>query len=191
MFKNRIHILAMALILTALGIGPCYALDSLIANINQAAAIVNPADPTDVRALLRFDLPTELDTTKFVTYAELRFGVNTTGQFEHPIRLRINPLTSAWTPGNIGWSAPWSRSGGDFADTIGSIGHIDTVGQFVVKIDIANIIQDYIRGYYPNHGIIIRQHGSLRRAFNLVQNRYPGGAVAQLAIYYIDLDPDD
>jgi hypothetical protein len=151
----------------------------------------NPTDPTDVRALIRFDLPSILDTTKYVTYAELRIEVNTTQGFTRPIRLRISPITRPWTIGNIGWNAPWGHPGGDFADTIGSIGHIDTVGQFVVRIDIANIIQDYIRGYYPNHGLIIRQHGNLRRAFNLVQNRYPGGAIAQLAIYYVDLDPDD
>jgi len=163
----------------------------LIVNINQAAVMANPTDPTDVRALVHFDLPQDLDTTKFVTYAELRFVVNTTQRFERPIRLRVCPLTRAWSPDNIGWSGPWTNPGGDFADSIGCIGHIDSTGQFNVRIDVANIIQHYIRGYLVNNGLIICQHGNLRRAYGLTPNRNPGGAVAQLAIYYVNLNPGD
>jgi hypothetical protein len=169
---------------------PGYALDSLIVNINQAAAIVNPSDPTDVRALIRFDLPTELDTTKFVTYAELRFGVSVAQRFERPIRLKVSPLTRQWSPQNMSWGGPWNHPGGDFADTISCIAHMDSSGQSNIRVDIARIIQYFVRGNIPNHGLIIRQHGNLRRPYGVTPNRFPGETIAQLAIYYVDMNPD-
>lgn len=192
MSKHKILIALMAMTIMVFTARPSHALDSLIVNINQAAAITNPEDPTDVRALLRFNLPTELDTTKFVTFAELRFRVNTPLNFERPIRLKICPITNTWSPtGNIGWNGPWTHPGGDFADTISCITHIDTCGQTYIKADVAHIIQYFIRGILTNNGLIIRQHGNLRRAFSMVTNRLPGVAIAQLAIYYVDLDPDN
>lgn len=190
MFGNKASTCLVVIILVTLA-APCFALDSLIVNINQVAVMANPTDPTDVRELVRFDLPQQLDSTKYVTYAELRFNVNINRQIERPIRLRVSPLTSSWSPNNIGWSGPWSHPGGDFADSISCIGHIDTTGEFTVRIDVARIVQNYIRGHLSNNGLIIRQHGNLRRAFGLTPNRYPGGAVAQLAIYYVSLNPRD
>lgn len=187
MFTNKVPTFLITVILATLA-APCFALDSLIVNINQATIMTNPTDSNDVRALVRFDLPQNLDTTKFVTFAELRFAVNTTQRFERPIRLRVCPITRTWSPGNISWSGPWTNPGGDFADSIGCIGHIDSSRQFNVRIDVANIIQHYIRGYMVNNGLIISQHGNLKRTYGLTPNRYPGGAVAQLAIYYVSLN---
>lgn len=189
MFRSKIFHLALVMTIIALVANSGHALDSLIVNINQAAAIVNPEDATDVRALLRFDLPTILDTTKIVTFAELRFVVNTPLAFERPIRLKICPITRNWSPtGNIGWSGPWIHPGGDFADTISCIAHIDTCGQTKIKAEVARLITYYIHYNLENNGLIIYQHGNLRRVFNMVNNRLPGAAVAQLAIYYVDMN---
>lgn len=189
MLRSIIFTLALVMTVVALMVNSSHALDSLIVNINQAAAIVNPEDATDVRALLQFDLPTEMDSTKIVTFAELRFRVNTPLNFERPIRLKICPITRTWSPtGNIGWSGPWTHPGGDFADTISCTAHIDTCGQTTIKADVARLIRYYIHGDLENNGLMIYQHGNLRRAFSMVNNRLPGAAVAQLAIYYVDMN---
>jgi hypothetical protein len=189
MLRNRLFTLALVMTIVVLASNSGHALDSLIVNINQAAAIVNPEDATDVRALLRFDLPTIHDTTKIVTFAELRFVVNTPVAFERPIRLKICPITRSWSPtGNIGWSGPWTHPVGDFADTISCMAHIDTCGQTTIKADVARLIRYYINNNLENNGLIIYQHGNLRIAFSMVNNRLPGTAVAQLAIYYVDMN---
>jgi hypothetical protein len=189
MSRKRIVALALVMTIVTLMVKTGFALDSLIVNIDQVTTITNPEDSTDVRALLKFDLPSELDTTKIVTFAELRLRINILTGFEHPIRLRISPLTRAWSPtGNISWSGPWTRPGGDFADTIGCITHANTSGQASIKADISHIINDYIQSRVQNNGIIICQHGKLKRAYSMVHNRLPGVAVAQLAIYYVNLN---
>lgn len=193
MFKNMKNIVAMIALSILIISSPAWSLDSLIVNITRASVIVNPDDTNDMRALLQFDLPELLDTTKYVMVAELRFRINIPQQFDRLIKLRACPLTREWSPDNVGWNIPWDNAGGDFADTMRALGHVSQSGETEIKIDVAHLIQNYIRGYLPNHGLIVRQIGEPMRRFTLVpyNSPEPDDTIVQLAIYYVDMEPDN
>lgn len=169
---------------------PAFCLDSLIVNINQACVINNPRNNDDARILFRFDIPNSLDSSCYVMVAELRFGVNIQQAFDRPIVMHANPITRDWLPENANWHAPWLQAGGDYLDSVRAVGYIRPNYGSALKIDLAHLIKDNIRGYRQNYGFIIRQQGDLRRAFALNRINLPGGgsAFAQLAIYYVDTD---
>jgi hypothetical protein len=186
MFNNKIRITlitaASILILTSPGL----CLDSLIVNITDAGFMINPDNPRDVRAVLGFYLPNILDSTCFVMVAEVRIAASVTQQIEYPLSLRIHPVTTDWSSGNVRWTSPWSNPGGDFNESLTAFGHIRWSGDSDVRIDVTRLIQIFKSGRIPNHGLLIRQTENLMRAFSLRQITVPGGtAIAQIVIYYI------
>jgi hypothetical protein len=133
-----------------------------------------------------FDLPNTLDSTYHVIVAELRLAATVAQQIDYPLSLRINPITTDWSSGNVGWTNPWTNPGGDFNDSLTAFGHIRQSGDSDVRIDVTRLIQSYLSGRIPNRGLLIRQTENLMRAFSLRQISIPGGnAIAQIVIYYL------
>jgi len=189
MFKNKVKIalIAAASVMIMASLGLC--LDSLIVNITEAGLMINPENSSDVRAVIGFDLPNSLDSTCYVMVAELRIAATVARQIDYPLSLRINPITTGWSSGNVGWTNPWSNAGGDFNDSLTAFGHIRQSGDSDTRIDVTRLIQIYKNGRIPNYGLLIRQAGNMMRAFSLRQISIPGGnALAQIAIYYVDSD---
>jgi hypothetical protein len=188
MFKITIKttLIAAASVLILASPGLC--LDSLIVNITAAGFMINPENSNDVRAVIRFDLPNALDSGCFISVAELRLAATVAQSFDYPLSLRINPVTTTWSAGNVDWTNPWSEPGGDYDDSLVAFGHIRESGDSDVSIDVRRLIQNYVSGRIANHGLLIRQTENLMRAFSLRQINIPGGnTYAQLAIYYIDI----
>lgn len=185
--KTKIALIAAASVMIMASPGLC--LDSLIVNINSAGFMINPENSSDVRAVIDFDLPNTLDSTCFVSVAELRIAAAVAQQIDYPLSLRINPVTTNWSQGNINWTNPWSNPGGDYNDSLTAFGHIRQSGDSDVRIDVTRLIQSFKSGRIPNNGLLVKQAGNMMRAFSLRQISIPGGnALAQLAIYYIDSD---
>ena len=191
MNNKRILIVWLALTAIMAMICPCLALDSLLININQAAFISNPDANNDTRMLIQFILPAELDSSKYITYAELRFGVSSPREISRPINLKVNPITRQWSPEGLQWNEPWTNSRGDFKDSIAAVGIISQSGQSYGKIEVSHLLMQYVHGLLPNFGLIIRQIGVFRQALSPVPRDARNNLMAQLAIYYVDLDPED
>ena len=191
MNKNRILIVGLALTAIMVVTRPCVALDSLLININQATLITNPDDNNDTRMLVKFELPVSLDTTKYITYAELRFGVTTPQELNRPVNLKVNPITRQWSPEGMLWNGPWTTPGGDFTDTLSTAGVVTRAGQSPVRIEVSHLLMQYVRGLLPNYGLIIRQGGVHRQAVSPAPLNPPSNLAAQLVIYYVDLHPGD
>jgi len=185
--KMRIALLAAASVLIMASSGLC--LDSLVVNITEAGLMINPENSSDVRAVIGFDLPNTLDSTCYVMVAELRLAPTVAQQIDYPLSLRVNPVTTDWSPENVGWTSPWTNPGGDTDDSLNAFGHIRQSRDSDTRIDVTRLIQIYKNGRIPNQGLLIRQAGNMMRAFSLRQISIPGGnALAQLAIYYVDSD---
>jgi hypothetical protein len=182
--KTKIALIAAASVLIMASSGFC--LDSLIVNISNAGFLVNPENSSDIRALIDFDLPNTLDSTCRVMVAELRVAATVAQQIDYPLSLRINPVTTDWSTGNVNWTNPWTNPGGDYNDSLTAFGHIRESGDSDVRIDITRLIQSYKIGNSPNYGYLVRQVGDQLRTYSFRQMNVPGGnALVQLAIYYL------
>jgi hypothetical protein len=182
--KMRIALTAVVTILMMTSSGMC--LDSLVVNITDAGFMMDPGNHSDVRAVIGFDLPNTLDSTCWVTVAELRIAATVAQQIDFPLSLRINPVTTAWSQGNVNWVNPWNEPGGDYDDSLTAFGHIRQSGDSDVRIEVTRLIQGFLNGNVANYGLLIRQTEDLMRTFSLRQISIPGGTtVAQIVIYYI------
>jgi len=186
MLKNKTRIALVAAASVLIMASPGFCLDSLIVNISNAGFMTNPENSSDIRAVIDFDLPNTLDSTCYVMVAELRLAATVAQQIDYPLSIRINPVTTDWSSGNVGWTNPWTNPGGDFNDSLTAFGHIRQSGDSDVRIDITRLIQSFKTGNTPNLGLLIRQVGNRLRPYSLRQISVPGGnALVQMAIYYI------
>jgi hypothetical protein len=185
--RTKIALIAAASILIMASSGFC--LDSLIVNISNAGFMTNPENSNDIRAVIDFDLPNTLDSSCRVTVAELRIAASVAQQIDYPLSLRINPVTTDWSFGNVNWMNPWTNPGGDYNDSLTAFGHIRQAGDSDVRIDVTRLIQSFKAGNTSNYGFLIRQVGEQLRTYSFRQMNVPGGnALVQLAIYYFRLD---
>ncbi len=185
-YKFLISIFCLGLIL---GIpAPAWSLDSLIVNIDEAAAIVNPMDQNDVRILLKFDPLTSLDTNDVVMIAELRSAVNIVNAPDHSILLHANPIETNWNANSVGWSTPWTNSGGDIAEDLSVLGQISVADSQNVRLDVTRIIQRIVSGHIENYGLMLRQVGELKRPFAIRTSNPPnrGNPLVELAVYFVN-----
>lgn len=176
----------MAIVMASFG--HCSALDSLIININRAAFLTNPEDNTDSRMFVQFNLPPSLDTSKYVTYAELRFGLTESHVNTRPLSIKVCPITREWVPERLQWNGAWTTPGGDFLDSISASGVIPQGNRSLGKIEISHLLMQYVRGSIPNCGFVIKQTGLIRQSFVPTHFNANDNIAAQLAIYYIDMN---
>lgn len=165
------------------------AMDSVTVDINAAAVIQNPENRSEVRLILRFDLPEMLDTNSYVTIAELRFNVVPVHEVEHPIIFCINPLSREWSMENVNWDTPWQCAGGDYIDSIEVAGFVPVDFTEGLRLDISNLIHGMINAYFPNYGLILYQQGPAFDQIN-VRRFDDDNSLVQLVIYYLQSAPD-
>lgn len=179
-------LVAMAIVLASFG--QCLALDSLIVNINRAAFLTNPEDNTDSRMFVQFNLPSSLDTSIYITYAELRFGLTESHVNTRPLNIKACPITREWVPERLQWNGAWTNPGGDFFDSLGVPGIVARTDQSFGKIEISHLLMHYIRGNLANYGFVIKQAGLIRQSFAPTHFNANDNIAAQLAIYYVNLN---
>jgi hypothetical protein len=166
---------------------PAWSLDSLVVSLDEAAAIVNPEDQTDVRILLKFDPLTSLDSNDVVMIAKLRSTVNVVNAPARSILLHVDPLGTDWNANTVGWSSPWTNAGGDIEENLSVMGRITQADSQNVQIDITRIIKRIAAGSIDDYGIMLRQIGATKRQFAVRNSSQPGGGhpLVELVIYYM------
>lgn len=188
MNKKITHLTLVSMAIVMACFGQCLALDSLIININRAAFLTNPEDNTDSRMFVQFNLPSSLDTSKYITYAELRFGLAESRANTRPLNVKVCPITREWVPERLQWNGVWTNPGGDFLDSIGASGVIPQDGRSPRKIEVSHLLMQYVRGNIPNFGFVIKQTGLIRQSFVPTHFNANDNIIAQLAIYYVNLN---
>ncbi|MCP4583658.1 MAG: DNRLRE domain-containing protein [candidate division Zixibacteria bacterium] len=181
--------IAISLLLLVIA-SPAWGLDSLFVDIENANVIRNPDNNNDSRLILRFDMPELLDTNKHVTHAELRFRIDPNRQIDHPPRFILYPITLDWDIQDADWDSPWQEAGGDYVDSLSAMVHLDLDEITDMTIQISHLVQSFIRNDLPNNGFIVCQQGPETAPFDLVAIDDDNN-LAQLAIYYSTLQPDE
>jgi hypothetical protein len=82
-----------------------------IADRNGATRILFKAAPVNVSEIV-------------ILRATLQFGTGGTVT-DRRMRLQLHPVTTEWRPGAVGWTAGWSRAGGDFDDDLYAWSELD------------------------------------------------------------------
>jgi len=190
MLRNRRIAVIFIAILVIGASSSAWGLDSLIINIDRANVIRNPDNRFDSRIILQFDLPNMFDTCTNVVFAELRFMINPNLQIDHPVKFYVHPISTNWDIQNADWHRPWVRSGGDFPDSIRSLGHLFQSEETELKIEVSRLIQSLIRNDMSNNGLIVRQQGLQMSPFSLLRG-YSDDCFAQLAVYYAVIRSDE
>jgi hypothetical protein len=162
---------------------PAFAAD-FSADITDFALLTNPAGGESPRALLSFALPEDF-SGKAVRSAKLflpvSIAIGDTGMAD----LAVWPVGTAWTPGNVTWSSPWSQPGGDVVDSSYALYSTSDGTSRVVEIDISTIASAWAQGWYSNHGLLVTLIQSDRYTLQVEQNGdWPSGVVARIEIVY-------
>ena len=90
----------------------------LVLRPSRVETIVSPENARDARVLVYFELPGELLEGKArieMAALQLRAGIED-ADFG---LVHVFPVTGSWrTAESVGWSAPWEKAGGDYAQGI-------------------------------------------------------------------------
>jgi len=147
----------LPVVLFAAAIAP---LPAMAASVTVAAgelAIITDPETAESRALLRFELPDELEgvTVEFATveYAASVSPGDTTGA----LTLDVFPVTTEWHGDTVGWADGWSTAGGDFDREVHAVWTALSGESSVVRFDVTDMVAGWLSGTHPNHGIIVRR----------------------------------
>ncbi|MEM5776578.1 MAG: DNRLRE domain-containing protein, partial [Anaerolineaceae bacterium] len=116
---------------------------------------VRPDNNADERGLLRFDL-SDIPNGATVTSATLYlYGSNTANNQV----ISIYSVTTAWTETGATWQS-WTTPGGDFDNRTAYAAFIPTQVNCSAAIDLTGLVQEWVDGSLPNHGMLLFATGS-------------------------------
>jgi hypothetical protein len=106
------------------------------------------------RLLFRLEPAERLDGM-LVSRATVTFQAVGTPSRE-PLRLRVYPVTTAWTAGAVSWNSGWSRAGGDYDDEIYVPVEVDlSSGSATVELDLTPLVKETVEGGAVTDGYIL------------------------------------
>jgi hypothetical protein len=82
---------------------------------------------------------------------------------DHPASLvAVHEVLEAWTEPEATWNeraagVPWGNAGGSFA---GEVASFMPVGHTMASVDLTSLVQAWVEGTRPNHGILLRIVGA-------------------------------
>lgn len=120
--------------------------------------LVNPENKKDLRVLLYFDtnkIPSGEDT--YIDFATLNIRAEVRGDISGTIE--VLPVLTEWnTRGDLTWSNPWTKPGGDYGDQekAGRYSLKSEYDEKEISIDISEIVRDWTSGIIGNNGIIVK-----------------------------------
>jgi hypothetical protein len=142
--------------------------------ITGHALISNGSGPA--RILINVPLPQEVNDSNLV-FAELTFPITPQLACDSILRIDCYPVTSAWTPQNVGWSSPWQNAGGDYDTSAAPILFAASESSTQqAYFDLTRVIISWLRNTRQNHGLIFMiptqnlSRFALRTAPNLPTN---------------------
>jgi hypothetical protein len=115
---------------------------------------VRPDNGADRRGLLKFDL-SSIPSNATITSATLYLYEtdNKAGQVTYVYR-----VTSSWDEDSVTWQS-WALPGGDFDDSISYFTFIPDQKDCMLTMDITGLVQQWVNGTYPNHGLMLYTTG--------------------------------
>jgi len=133
------------------------------------------------RILFRADLNTG-DENVAVRRVLLRVPL---GELElsRDMTLRVHPVTTVWTRGNVDWSTGWTRPGGDFDDLSRGRAEVSSGSRGEMIFDITLLAEEIIGHGAPNRGFILTiapDQGLGLPAADLLALRSLSGATVQI-----------
>ena len=172
-----IAVAAMMLLLPAVTMA-----DSVFVEFSTDTFLINP-DSNNVRSLVRFDLPAELDSTDIV-FAELTLPINCDIPDSSAFALFCNPLNIAWNVDDI----TWHTLGDTLTDLIigdGTLFVTSSQGDQTAYFDITAIVRLWAEGSLINNGLILSYDNS-QAAYPIFD--YDAGLNGQVRIIYSKLE---
>lgn len=120
--------------------------------------LINPENIKDSRVLLYFDISEmPLGEETFIDFATLNIKAKVSGDITGTIE--VLPVLTEWnTRGDLTWSNPWTKPGGDYGDQVkaGRYSLKSEYNEKEISIDISEIVRDWISGLTNNNGIIVK-----------------------------------
>lgn len=169
-------VFAVALVLLSLTLAAVEARE-LVVEADEVAGIRASDESTDVRFLMRFEMPEKLEDQS-VDFVCVSFDVNCDGD-KGAVSLEAFRVTTAWDASSVGWSGPWERDGGDWDADVSAEWVVPEGVAKAVYLDVTDFVNRWLKDPSSNFGIIVNVSGPLSGAFSLSGPRVP-----QLRILY-------
>jgi hypothetical protein len=75
---------------------------------------------------------------------------------KEPLRLRVYPVTTAWTAGAVSWTSGWTRQGGDYDPDIYVPVEVDlSSGSSKVELDLTPLVKETVEGGAVTDGFLL------------------------------------
>ncbi len=148
------------------------------------AAISNPDNPADARALLRFELPEDLSgATIGFAAVEFRAAV-AASEAAGSLPLDAFPMTTEWSGDTAAWDEGWATAGGDFENSFHAVWMVEQGQDSVVRFDVTDFVRGWSSGAVGNHGMVVLMASGVQGSVVPVEGPYDWGAAPTLEIYY-------
>jgi hypothetical protein len=146
---------------------------------------ISPNTPTEFgRLLFKFDLPEQMDGAT-IDYAVLLFTATPDTGSSYICLMGAFPVTKSWASATLFWTEGWTKSGGDYADTIYCTGVIRTSTDELSWMDITDIVQMWADTTLTNYGVMVMPLEDSDRFLKLHDTPgLPPTAKAKVRIYY-------
>ena len=157
---------------------------NLTASVKDAGLIISPTLSRETRGLVKFDLPSvpEGSTIDFVSLHLKLQGNPLQGDYLDFIAF---PVTTHWSLANLSWSSPWTKSGGDFIDTLVTMGGISFSQGDEIYLDITDFYKLWSSGTLENKGIILLPFTNRTYNFGIVKDpKLPLDIIAEVIVFY-------
>lgn len=118
--------------------------------------VVKPGNGSEQRGLLAFDL-SDIPANAIITSATLYLHEKDDRDDQVIFLYRV---TTHWTETGATWDAPWSTPGGDFLTNPAYALFIPNQKNCSIALDLTALVQGWVSGAYPNHGLLIYPTGS-------------------------------
>lgn len=144
------------------------------------------------RFLLKFDLSSLQG--KYIISAEVAFYVWSQSNWQPEQYLDVYRVTRDWSEASVSWNVAssgvsWTTAGGDFAEKIGSIAHVEGSWDhvFYPPLDVTASVTDWTACTCENYGFLVVNDSVTGIGFKA--SEYNSGQCPYLEVTYSDLPP--
>jgi hypothetical protein len=186
MVHRKAHPTGCLLVVAVLALAASAPVHSAMVTLDATdiALIQDPEVLTEIRFLVRFELPThvmagdaELAILEFGAVVSCPDGVG-------GLTLDAYAVTGSWDSQSVVWSGGWETPGGDFDRSLHSVWSVGEGEAQPIRFDVTHIVHGWTRGESTNHGVIVTAAPGESGTFRPRALVHGGGAPAQLTIWF-------
>lgn len=108
----------------------------------------------DTRLLVKFQMP-DILTGKSVDFAGAELAVGSGGE-KGIVSLEAFQVTTAWNSASVSWAHPWSKSGGDWDNTVSADAVVPVGEGKTAYLDITDFVNGWLKDPSNNFGILVK-----------------------------------